>query len=404
MTNFLPRLTSLFAFLVPSFFLVAHNSYSWFAIPLMVIGLLVFPHTRNVQLQKTDHVLFVSFALYFFCTALSLVIMGGELKNLDAPSRALLIIPTLILLIKYPPAKNTLLMGIIIGGIFTGFHAYYHYFIIGVRAFSINGFMVIQSGNFAMSLGLFSLVIALESVKTKKRPSIIILASLACLLGISASFLSSARGGWVISPFIAIGVFFLYRKIISTKIKIIVVIIATIAVTTGYPSLSKRTSVAYNQVDNYLTQDKSNNSVGYRFEMWKAGIHAYISNPIFGTGYEDRIKSKHKAIEAGVADKSILKFNRLHNTYIEEASIKGSIGLAVIFCFFGCPLFLFAKNYMTTKSAYALLGGVHVLSTMGYALTQNFINHQSGILYFIIFTALFYAKLPRGNQSEHIDL
>ncbi|WP_261834519.1 O-antigen ligase family protein [Vibrio ishigakensis] len=399
MTNQLPRLTSIFALLIPAFFLVAENSYAWFTIPLIVISLFALPHTKNVKLTKEDKRLFLALSMYFFCTALSVLLMGGELKNLDAPSRALLVIPTIMLLLKYPPSERFLVSGLLLGGIFTGLLGYYHYFILGVRAFDIPGFMVIQSGNFSMSLGLFSLALVFEFIKQGKDYKPIAFATFACLLGISASFLSGARGGWVLSPFIIIAILILHRKVISRRATAVILVSAILISVMGYSSVSKRVAVAYKQIDVYLTKDKSNTSVGYRFEMWKAGLHAFINNPVFGTGYADRIKSKHEAINDGFADRSILKHSRLHNNYIEEASIKGSIGLIVLLGFFGYPLYLFTLSYIKTESIYALLGIVHVASTMGYALTQNFINHQSGILYFIIFTALFYAKLPRGSEK-----
>ncbi|MPW37523.1 O-antigen ligase [Vibrio sp. B1Z05] len=397
----LSLINSFFCFIIPASLLAYGKSYSFAILPFMVIGLICAYWCDKSKFDRNAKLIGLSFFAYFACTLISLLLKGGSFGNLDAPSRAILILPTLLLLLHAKPNRKVLIYGIITGSIVVGGVALYHHLILHVRPLAVWRFMVIQSGNIAMSMGLFSLVIAFYLKRKNSSNIVTLMAFIAAASGIFASLISGARGGWVLSPFILLFILWCYRKHINNKLKITALLGITVVVFLSYPMVEKRVELAVNDIDNYIANNNPSTSVGTRFDLWKGGVHAFIHNPIFGTGYENRYQSKLEAIKDGWASKVILRHSRLHNSYIEEASIKGVIGIAILLLFFCLPLFVFIKGYQVNNNIYSLLGIVHITSILGYSLTQNFINHQSGMLFYIAFTVLFYAYSQHYTE-EHV--
>ncbi|GAD80549.1 O-antigen ligase family protein [Vibrio ezurae] len=394
-------ITSFFCFIIPATILAYGKSYSYTIIPFMIIGLISLYWCDKNKFDKKAKIIAFSFSAYFFCTLASLLILKGDYGNLDAPSRALLIIPSFILLLSFKPNKKALSWGLAIGSAIAGSIALYQNFVLDVRPFNqIWRFMVIQSGNIAMSMGLFSTVWACHLIKEKRNPLLIFLAFVCAGMGILASLLSGARGGWVISPFILFMIYLIFNHLIHLKTKVVIVITMLVIGYLSYPMVEDRVERASNDIHKYVSGDASYSSVGVRFEMWKGGAHAFLNNPLFGTGYEQRNQSKLDAIKDGWATKNILRHSRLHNNYIEEASIKGIIGITVLLIFFCGPLYVFIRDYRDNRNIYSYLGIIHIISVMSYCLTQNFINHHSGMLFYIMFTIIFYSYSKHYSEER----
>ncbi len=78
---------------------------------------------------------------------------------MDNPSRVLLFIPVLLLLLHIPPRLNTVLYAIPLGAMIAGITAIYDKLVLHSKmAFSVR-IMHIQGGDIAMSLGMFSVAI-----------------------------------------------------------------------------------------------------------------------------------------------------------------------------------------------------------------------------------------------------
>ncbi|WP_261816467.1 O-antigen ligase family protein [Vibrio gallicus] len=392
--------SSFFSFIIPALILVYGKSYSYTIIPFMVVGLICCYWCDKNKFDKDAKLIAISFFGYFACTLISLILLGGSFGNLDAPSRAILILPALLLVLAAKPNPKALIWGIVIGSALVGLIALYHHLVLHVRPLSVWQFMVIQAGDIAMSMGLFAVVVAFHLKRSHAHFLVTTLAFIGGGLGMLASLLSGARGGWVLSPFILLFILWCYRKEIGIKAKIISILGLVIVGYFSYPMVEKRVDIAVKEVSSYITSNTSYTSVGTRFDLWKSGAYAFIKNPIFGTGYEQREQTKLNAIQDGWATKAILKHSRLHNSYIEEASVKGTIGIIVLLFFFGAPLWVFGKGYLANQNIYALLGVVHIISTMGYCLTQNFINHHSGMLFYIAFIVLFYAYSKHYSEDR----
>ncbi|HEY5715901.1 MAG TPA: hypothetical protein VIS54_05755, partial [Psychromonas sp.] len=157
----LSLISSILIFLFSATLLVSGKSYSYITITLCLISLLLLPITLKNKLPPDFYKIGLALGGYFFITALSIYWNGGKTSNLDMPSRTIIILPAFIFLLSYPPKKEWVFKGILVGSFISGLIAMYHSQILHTRAFIDFGYMVIQSGDMAMSLGVFSLLISL---------------------------------------------------------------------------------------------------------------------------------------------------------------------------------------------------------------------------------------------------
>jgi len=385
--------------------LVTSGGYKLAPFGLAIMSLLLIRKTYNVVRNKEINHIMIAFISFFAVTILSLLIYGGDTGQADMPSRALFAVTILLLLLKYPPKIAWLLPSIIIGSYITGMIALYFVIELHSRAFQGFDYMVIQSGNMAMSLGLFSSIIALHYYQTKTH-KMALLALGGALFAIIASLLSGARGGWPFSLLILITILFTHRDLVSKKLQVIGLIIAISLIASCYPLIEKRINKSVSEVQTYMVQaHPKHSSAAARIEMWKSAIYSFIDKPLFGQGFEGIIISKQQQVDEGKISATILKYKRAHNNFLTEASTKGVIGLAALLFFFLLPLNFFRKNHKKAQTAQQkvinLLGMTHVLSVMGYCMTQNYINHHSGILHYIVYTSIFIAiSFNLANQMK----
>ena len=92
----------------------------------------------------------------------------------------------------------------------SGVIALYQYYILNLES-AFYSQMKIQSGDMAMSLGLFSFVIAFHLLDINKT-KLAVLVIISGIFGILASLLSFARG-WIAFPLVLIFLFALYNSI-----------------------------------------------------------------------------------------------------------------------------------------------------------------------------------------------
>ena len=396
-----PLISSTLIFLFSATLLVTGKSYSYIAMLFCIISLFALPITLKNKIPSDFYKIGWALNGYFFITALSLAWNGGKLNNLDMPSRTLLILPIFIFLLSYPPKKEWVFRGILIGSVASGLIALFHQQILHIRPFTDFGYMVIQTGDMAMSLGVFSLIISINYFKNKS--SLLAFAALtSSFLGILASLISGARGGWVITPFVLLWLLIKNRDLISKKVVISIIFVAIAISSLSYHVVESRVDKVFNELTQLTEKNNANTSSGTRVELWKSGLYAFASKPIFGVGYQDRQSFKKKLVANNQVDKIVLSFSRLHNSFIEELSIKGIIGFTALMIFFLIPFYLFLARGNIKNNVFSQLGVAHIILVMGYCLTQNYINHHSGMLQYLMFVIIFYAMLH--NEKEQLAI
>jgi len=398
LTKHLPWISSGLVFLHSATLLLSGKSYSYIALLLCVISLFLLPITLKNKRPADFNKMALALVGYFLVTGLSLLILGGKMSNLDMPARTILILPAFILLLRFPPKAEWLFRGILAGTLVAGVIALYHSFFLHTRAFYVDDYMVIQSGNMAMSLGVFSFIIAIHYLKEKKL-LLMTLAFGAAFLGLLASLLSGARGSWVIAPFVLLGLLIVNRHLITKKMALLLTVVMLVSTALSFNMVEIRVKQAMNDLVKFSEKGNSNSSLGARIEMWKSGYYTFIDYPVFGVGYKERQAYKQVLVDKGLVDPIVLRYSRLHNSYMEELSIKGAIGFITLLLFFGVPLYFIVIRGNIKQDVFTQLGVAHILLVMGYCLTQNYINHHSGMLHYLMYTVIFYVLVFQRQQA-----
>ncbi len=394
--------SSFLVFLYPVTLLAQAYSYSWVPSIMALLSLIVFvtskKHINGHQGLKRTYWLIVS---YFIVIIASWVWFGGPLKQLDTPNRVLLLLPIVAFFLAYPPNKTLLFLGLALGGLLSGAIAVYMHFGLNVRALGSLGYMPIQASGMAMTLGVLSLVGVFYALEKK----IVYLAGL-CGLGfcggLSASLLSGGRGAWVVTPFVVIALFWKYRHLMSKKITVIGLLLVSIVGYLSYPMIEARIKAVTADF-----QSEKHGSSTARLELWRAAVYVGLESPIFGVGLDNITSVKQKLVDKGIVADVAVRYQNAHSQYLDALQKRGLIGLGSVLAMCLAPLIYFRRQYKRHKNTdtayFAVMGMCHIVLLMGYFLTQSYLNHHSGILLYVTFTAIFMAMCTKKTELESLN-
>ena len=406
-------LATLINFTVTLFFLsifIVKGGYNAAPVLLMLISLGYGVYTlikkSLLNLSKVDKWLIYSYLFYFLTFVLSLCINGGKMRDLDSASRVVFFVPVLLLLLKYPIKTCVLSYSIPLGGIVSVCIALYDKFILNLNPDQNPRIMHIQGGDISMSLGILSLIIALYAYQ-KREVKLTVLSVIGGLCGIVGSLLSTARGGWIALPLLLIIILWIYRHSLSKRFFLTffgIIAVASVGIS-QMPNnrIIERIDVARKDIQLYLDNNDGNTSLGARFEMWKSAIAMAKEKPLFGWGIQGATEKRKQETKEKIATGNIGQFTHAHNQYLDDLSKRGIVGLLALLAVLFIPLRTFMKNLKTANNEIKLiatLGVAHILSVMVYGLSQGFLVHNSGTIFYFFLTIVFYTAIRTRQKAE----
>lgn len=347
--------------------------------------------------------------LIFYCAVflLSFFWHSEKIRELEHISKLCFFIPLLYLFAQYKPNVDWFLKGIVCGASIAGIVAIYDRFILNVYAAYSPRILQIQAGDIAMSLGLFSFAIGLYYFSCKQY-RMMLFAIIATLLGIFGSILSTARGGWIGLPFLLCFVLFSYRQYLSKKIglflSVLFVLLITAMAITPKTKLVSRVTEAYTEVQQYFSpeEQQEKTSVGARLELWKSALLMVKEKPVLGLGSAGATQKRQLQNQEGIISEYAASFTHAHNQYLDNLSKLGFLGLTALLAVFFVPLYHFYQKRSVvdkTQHLVATLAVIHIISVMFYSLTQAFLTHNSGHIFYFFLIFIFYSLLKDKNQS-----
>lgn len=410
--NILPFLANLsisFFFLSMLSFKGGHNIAPIFLM-LLGLGYSIYGLVKKFKwnLSQEDKWLIYSYIFYFSVFVLSLLVNEGKGRELDNPSRAILLIPALIFLLKTPLKLCALIYAIPLGSAIAGLVALYDKFILHSAMAYAPRTMQIQAGDIAMSLGLFSMAIGLYFWQKSQR-KMTALYTFASFFGIAGSILSTARGGWIALPIMLVVMLWIYRRSLSKRffLSIISLFIITIVGVSQMPNsrVMERLSLIQHDIARY-EKNNANTSLGLRFEMWKSAVSMIKEKPILGWGEQGATEKRKQDVKNKTVAGNIGVFTHAHNQYLDDFSKRGIIGFIAFLGILLVPLYQFKRRLNSTSSdvkLIATLGTIHILSVMIYCLSQGFFTHNSGNIFYLFLTVVFYALLKQAEKAQHSE-
>lgn len=390
--------------------LMFKKGYSYIPMTLGVFSVIylllyIFKFKNKWILDKEDKWLLLAFLAYFSTFLMSAIVHSDGFREVDNPSRILLFIPIILLLTQLLYHINFIFYAIPIGAITTGILAIIQKFYLGLPK-PFPGIMHIQAGDISIALASFSIAIAIfwGSKKNHKWMSISILGA---ILGILASVLSGARGGWVGFPFVVLAILFCYRDFLNKKLVVISLSVITILIISvaSVPKFGfmQRYTAAKTDITRYLEKGHKNTSLGARFDMWENAILGIQEKPILGWGSKGYIELKKQQVANKTMAKSTLHFNDTHNQYLDAFVKRGVVGFLGLMLIVLVPLQFFLKRMNSAHlevKAIAILGFVHIFSTIFYFLSQTYLAHNSGSIFYFFLVIIFYSLIKVKENSN----
>ena len=399
--------TSIFCFF--TLLLVFSKGYNYGSTALLVASVLfvfysIYKKFKIKEIIKQNNPIFFVVSLYFLIALFFIILHGDKFKLIDNPLRAFLFLSVIIFVIYTKAKFDVLLYSIPVGSFVAGLVALYQYYVLHLPS-AFWEQMKIQSGDIAMSLGLFSFIIALYLFDIKKNRFALVTA-IAGLFGVLASVLSFARGGWVGVPLIFVFVLYMYRNMISKKLLsavVLSILVGGISLSTNEQFVGRILDVKNNL--SHYSQNSKDGSIGARLDMWKMGVDAFIEHPISGWSLKALDEYKKSLADKGIVSREFTVYSHLHNQFIDELAKKGILGGVAILGIFLVPLCSFyrkQKKFPNNKKLKLLttLGIIHVLSTMSYCLTQAFLTHNSGNIFYFFSLVLFWSFMQKSISDS----
>ena len=106
---------------------------------------------------------------------------------------------------------------------------------------------------------------------------------------------------------------------------------------------------------------------------------------LYWLGIQGATEKRKRDTEEKIATGNIGQFTHAHNQYLDDLSKRGIVGLFALLAVLLIPLRAFMKKLNTTNDEVKLiatLGVAHILSVMIYGLSQGFLVHNSGTIFY----------------------
>ncbi|NVK74851.1 MAG: O-antigen ligase family protein [Oceanospirillaceae bacterium] len=370
---------------------------------------LVYLKPKWSELNEDDKRLFYSFLAFGLSMFFFVFIDGFQLKDLDRPSRFILVLPVMLLLLQATDKKEWLWHGVVIGAIFAFGVAWYERVILGYGR-AENGQHPIMFGNTGMLLGMLCFASSTYFL-SHKRYLWLLLSLIAGICGVGASVLSASRGGWVALPLIGLFLFwqsrFLFKRSAWLLFGITTCIFIVSVILVPQTGVKERLNEAVGDVSNYTSGVNKDTSVGLRFEMWRAAFYMFQDSPVLGAGVHSSIVVKKELLDEGLVIPEALAYGHAHNEYINALGYRGVVGLAFLLLVYLVPLRLFLKKMEQYKDnwnikSYAMAGALVPMCYMDFGLSQVMFAHNIGVMMYAFPIVYFWAAVRWAEHEEQI--
>ncbi|MFA6204542.1 MAG: O-antigen ligase family protein, partial [Gallionella sp.] len=237
----------------------------------------------------------------------------------------------------------------------------------------------IHFGDLSLLLGMLSVCFVANLKRTTLLANGLQIAGL--IAGLSASAMSGTRSGWVAIPIVLAFLLFISDR--PDKLKRLVVALAVMAITAvaGFLLMDVVRQRVYDTAAEIsaIATGGFDSSFGLRIQLWVAGFHMFIDNPIFGVGPGEFFSTMDKLYLSGAISSvpQSIYGTEVHNYFVANAAELGVLGLVSAISIFLVPLKMFvdaAKSRIEAERIAARAGICLVISFFMFCLTAEMFN------------------------------
>ncbi|MCS6764621.1 MAG: O-antigen ligase family protein [Candidatus Protistobacter heckmanni] len=365
------------------------------SIPLFLLVCLAFTlaatHLTEFRQALTEpRCLCLAFAGVFVLHLLNYALQGLPLAQLDRPSRFLLALAWLPIVLLLRPRAAFLWTGAAAGALVLLAVALQQMYLGDV--YRPNTYHFIVFGDTAILLGLLSLAGVGQLRAWWKR--LLLLTGL--VAGVAVSVVSQSRGGWAALLLAFLPLWVIFRIGACAKLLISAALIAVLtAGVVFFPHSPVGARIREVGSDIQAYQDgMRNTSIGIRFELWRASWLVFSEHPMLGLGEHSYAAAvREKMAGRGLDDKN--DYSHAHNDVIDAAAKRGLVGVAALLLAYLAPLLFFARRWREAAAGdaedeqlFAATGMVVVLAYILFGLTEVMFIRQVGTAFYANLVAI----------------
>jgi O-antigen ligase len=371
---------------------------------MLIISILGLSFKGNsLELNKVERFFIFSFSFYVATIAINLWWFDGYVRDMDTPSRLLLVLPIYFFIRKFEINANWFIWGVAFGAVAAGMIKFGL-----IDVVYLSKVVTVQTGTFS----LFSSIFGLSSIMFIRRgnPHIInVLLSVAFALGVVASFMSGGRGVWiaaVLSLMLTLAINPIQWSIKSRLLTLLsFFVLFYSAYLTPQTGVKNKIYEAVTNITSWVQNGQANTSSGARLEMWRASFEVIKENPIFGVGEDNYAEHQQKLIDQGKIDKSVGGFLHPHGEYITSLVEQGGIGLLAFILILFAPIkYLLSHTrselYEHENKPLIASGLIVVLHYLFYSFTSGVFDHQSTALFYAVFIAIILGLIQSNSRTK----
>lgn len=266
---------------------------------------------------------------------------------------------------------------------------------------------LIHFGDFELMLGVLSLF-SIDWLG-RDRFALRLLKVSGFVAGLSASFASGTRGGWLAIPVFIVIYFYFRTGAISPK-----KIAATVATTLIAASLLFTFNASLHQRIAKLTtemlsakQDNRDTSTGIRLQLYMAAADVFVRHPVFGVGPQGFALEMQPMMEAGKITPIAADLGRgeVHNDILSKAAGMGLFGLIAILAIYFIPFRLFWRASRSTSGFVkrsGVLGLTFVSGVFVFGLTVEFLNLTLATAFYSFTVAVLLAACHNSHPDDSV--
>lgn len=399
-------LLALGLFLFPALILTVPRGTGYGALILLlasVLLLMVGFRRQAAQLSREEWLFIAAFCAYPLAAALNMLFHGyWDWSHFDKPARFLLVLPIFFAIRKFGASENIWYWGLVVGAIGAGALGYYQKWELGMVV--AKGYThKIPFGDISLMLGALAVTYLIPAERRSNR-LLQVLVVLALLFGLTGSFASGTRGGWIAIPFIAwliLGAMVPRRAVRFGLYGL--VILGLVGVYLGNSLVQNKVDRAVQTTQNYFQKGAVEGSAGTRFEMWRGAWMMFTEKPWLGEGKDSYGPRLDSLIADGKVDPRA-DYTHAHNDLLNLLAELGMLGgLALMLLYVG--MLVFFARMKKTDLRLATAGLVLTFGYIDFSLTQAMLEHNISTTFLALALTILAGMLatkqrPRASSSH----
>ena len=358
---------------------------------LVILILLTFIYIlRNkFTLYKEDYYLLVPVILFSMFITFTLIYHNDPIREYDNYSRLLLLVPLYIFFRSFKLDNNILLLLIYL----ITFTSMLFYLISPAESINLrysgSSNLPITYGNMIMSLIIFTMIF-ISFYKNNKK---LLFNIISLILLIYLWSITGTRGSLI--GFLLSMVFILIISRNTRLMKSLIISLFILVFVSSQLPIKDRLATLYKSIS--IDSDYSDRSLMEREYMIKKSLNIIKENSLLGVGsknYENIISFSQKPFDHE------FKMPHAHNDFIDLSAKYGMITALLFLLIFLGPIYVAYSSCVTNNTIYSYLCLGHLISNMGFMLTQTLFAHHQSTIIFIIYLYVFLSQVVREKYNE----